>query len=85
MSEHLHLWIDLIFGCKQRGRAAAEALNVFYYLTYEGAVDLEAIDDPQEVRAPRGAREPVTCARMLPPRGASPSKGSSVSLKGSSD
>ena len=31
---------------KQRGRAAEDACNIFYYLTYEGAVDLEAIQDP---------------------------------------
>lgn len=36
MSAHLHEWIDLIFGYKQRGPAAEEALNVFYYCTYEG-------------------------------------------------
>lgn len=36
MSAHLHKWIDLIFGYKQRGLAAEEALNVFYYCTYEG-------------------------------------------------
>lgn len=36
MSTHLHEWIDLIFGYKQRGPAAEEALNVFYYCTYEG-------------------------------------------------
>jgi len=36
VSAHLHEWIDLIFGFKQRGPEAVEALNVFYYCTYEG-------------------------------------------------
>eukprot|EP01051_Picozoa_sp_SAG22_P013683 SAG22_NODE_1559_length_4124_cov_4.090186_2_plen_1021_part_00 len=48
VSSHLHEWIDLIFGCKQRGKAAADAANVFYYLTYEGAIKMDEVDDPIE-------------------------------------
>lgn len=48
VSAHLHEWIDLIFGFKQRGEAAIEADNLFYYLTYEGAVDLDKVQDPNE-------------------------------------
>ena len=46
VSSHLHEWIDLIFGFKQKGKPAVDASNVFFYLTYAGAVDIDAIDNP---------------------------------------
>ncbi|XP_010272634.1 PREDICTED: BEACH domain-containing protein C2-like [Nelumbo nucifera] len=51
VSAHLHEWIDLIFGYKQRGKEAILANNVFFYITYEGAVDIDKISDPVQQRA----------------------------------
>lgn len=48
VSQHLHAWIDLIFGFKQKGEPAFEAVNVFHHLSYQGAKDLDNIADPVE-------------------------------------
>ena len=73
VSAHLHLWLDLVFGAAQQGKPAQEADNVFYYLTYEGAVDLDDIDDPVQRKvgldisalcAPKMSIEKCSCERL---------------------
>lgn len=54
VSQNLHQWIDLIFGCKQQGNAAVDAVNVFHHLFYEGNVDIYNIDDPLKKNATIG-------------------------------
>ncbi|XP_063686393.1 neurobeachin-like protein 2 [Bolinopsis microptera] len=51
VSNNINYWIDLIFGYKQRGQAAKEALNVYHYTSYEGMVDLDNEKDPKKRRA----------------------------------
>lgn len=43
VSQNLHLWINLIFGCYQRSE---EHKNVFHPMTYEGSLDPNALLDP---------------------------------------
>ncbi|KAH8098988.1 hypothetical protein JL720_1961 [Aureococcus anophagefferens] len=53
VSETLPGWIDLVFGDAQRALKAATRGNVFYHLTYEGAIDVDGIDDDDEREATR--------------------------------
>lgn len=49
VSRNLHKWIDLIFGYKQRGQEAIESDNLFYHVTYEGAIDTDSIKNQRYI------------------------------------
>uniref|UniRef100_A0A673GP73 Lysosomal-trafficking regulator-like n=1 Tax=Sinocyclocheilus rhinocerous TaxID=307959 RepID=A0A673GP73_9TELE len=50
VSQTLCQWIDLVFGLKQKGKAAVQAMNVFHPATYFG-MDVSAVEDPVQRRA----------------------------------
>ncbi|KAJ1347237.1 hypothetical protein KIN20_002254, partial [Parelaphostrongylus tenuis] len=39
VTQNLHLWIDLVFGFKQSGRSAVDAINVFHPSTYSSTMN----------------------------------------------
>ena len=50
MTLSLPSWIDLIFGFKQRGKAAVDAVNVFHPATYYG-VNISDLGDAIQRKA----------------------------------
>ncbi|XP_051508273.1 lysosomal-trafficking regulator-like isoform X1 [Myxocyprinus asiaticus] len=50
VSQTLCQWIDLVFGLKQKGKAAVHAINVFHPATYFG-MDVSAVEDPVQRQA----------------------------------
>lgn len=57
VSDSLHLWIDLVFGCKQRDE---KSNNLFYPLTYQGSFDLKKLKDEQQVSKILGSAFQIT-------------------------
>jgi len=47
VSRKINEWIDLIFGFKQTGNEAINALNVFKYFSYEGNVDFQKLSNQE--------------------------------------
>lgn len=43
VSNHIHQWVDYIFGYKQKGKEAEDAVNIFPKITYENGVDIKKI------------------------------------------
>ncbi|EPY26819.1 neutral sphingomyelinase activation associated factor-like protein [Strigomonas culicis] len=57
VSAHLHLWIDLIFGAKQDGSAAAEAFNTFHPSCYPPGIGTRATETKSAALASAYAKE----------------------------
>lgn len=48
VSEFINEWIDLIFGFKQRGKEAENALNLYIPSSYDDNINIDAIDKDQK-------------------------------------
>ncbi|KAL2083087.1 hypothetical protein ACEWY4_020860 [Coilia grayii] len=47
VSAHLHLWVDLMFGWRQQGAPAVEAVNVFHPYFYAHSLDQSQLTHPR--------------------------------------
>ena len=65
VSAHLHEWIDLIFGYKQTGGEARKADNVFFWSSYEGAIDLAKVPHSDRAAVVRAATRRGLAPAML--------------------
>ena len=45
VSTYINNWVDLIFGCKAKGKEAENAKNIFTEASYQESVDLKNIED----------------------------------------
>ncbi|XP_063047427.1 WD repeat- and FYVE domain-containing protein 4 isoform X2 [Engraulis encrasicolus] len=48
VSSHLHLWVDLMFGYRQQGAPAVEAVNVFHPYFYAHSLDQSHLTNPRQ-------------------------------------
>ena len=60
VSEHLHEWIDLIFGYKQKGALADQFDNLFHPLTYEGGYEKSIQENDHEGKHKRVVKHEIT-------------------------
>lgn len=64
----LYFFVSYSFRYKQRGKEAIMANNVFFYITYEGTVDIDKITDRvrQKIYTVGVTQLRYTCFRDLP-------------------
>lgn len=51
VTEHLHQWIDLIFGCKQSGKEAVAAMNTFHPYFYPSSITKDVMKNKEQLNA----------------------------------
>ncbi|KAG7394868.1 hypothetical protein PHYBOEH_004521 [Phytophthora boehmeriae] len=67
VSSNLHHWIDLIFGCKQSGSAAVDALNSYHIACYPERLDLSTSSDGVRAKLVQRGTVPIQLFRKPHP------------------